>query len=897
MRGISPRVDKTLVEGTLRHWTVALFLLTALVVPSAPASTLLTNGAPVQFILPQAVFSGQFFGGDLGYAIYVPPGATTLTIDMVPEDPTYSADLLARFASDVGLSGTGKPNFDYVVAGGSGTKQLVIDSHSSPPLQSGTYFIAFSVTSQTQPQVLTLTATVEGGSVQPIRTITISNFDTDLDGWLRNADASSMTAASQGDPASRLDWRAGGGKPGGFALHYKAGFQGAAALVAPAKFLGNLGALPEPRFEFDYLQVSGTEPVYPVEIRIFGSGSAFSWAGSVPPAPPVVIDTGICTSQMLDPATGNSTCVSPWTHYTASLQSQWWNRIAGDTSFAKVLSSVERIEVMVGLSFFDESAGVDNFALLSRGPGPPKTVLAGNTSFVSGADGWARNFPASDLTGATTGNADATFRWVPFEGNPGGYVRVSNAGGDARDYLVAPSRFLGNYQNLPNAQIEFDYEHFSAKGATRPVEVRLVGSQTVFAWTGGRPSSTWTHYIAPLNEPLWRRVSGTGAFSAVLANVERIEISVDQADGPESNGLDNFWLLPGPISPAPPAISANPVAVSFSAIAGSASPAAQTISVTSIGGGVPLGFSAAASGGNWLRISAASGTTPRAFDVSANINGLAEGTYTGSVTVTSTSAALPPQTVAVNLTVKSRAGSTPRINPGGVVNAASGRAQLAPGSLGTIFGSGLGSDKALLASFAPGTAVLPSRLQGIRVLVNETSGVLIAEAPLLYLSDTQINFQLPFETLGRSEVSLVVDNNGVRSEPRSVQVVSNSPGIFTYGDNHAVAVNDDDSVNASETPVARRGVLTVYMTGQGVVTPTVPTGAAAPSRPLARAPFPAQASIGGVPAQIQFVGLAPGFVGVLQVNVAVPSAAPSGDSLLVVTIGGGTSNSAVVSVK
>ena len=77
----------------------------------------------------------------------------------------------------------------------------------------------------------------------------------------------------------------------------------------------------------------------------------------------------------------------------------------------------------------------------------------------------------------------------------------------------------------------------------------------------------------------------------------------------------------------------------------------------------------------------------------------------------------------------------------------------------------------------------------------------------------------------------------------------------------------------------------------------MPTGQAAPASPLAEVSSAATATIGGVAAQILFVGLTPGLVGVAQANIAVPSSAPVGDQTLVITIGGQPANSALVSIR
>src|SRR5262249_36638102 len=302
-------------------------------------------------------------------------------------------------------------------------------------------------------------------------------------------------------------------------------------------------------------------------LRMSSAGTTFRWQGSVPPSPAINIDP--CIRLEMNRATGRFECVAAaniWTHYSAALQARWWDRISGDATFAQVLANVQRLEVVMGLTVFEGMSGIDNFALNTHGWAVPTKALPGNTSFLAGADGWPRNFPASEITGATTGNPNSIFRWVPFEGNPNGYVRLTDLGGSSRDYAVAPPRFLGDYRDLAAPRFEFDYLHNSPFGATRPVEMRLLGADSVFVWTGDIPTKTWTHCVAPLTASLWPRVSGNANLADALAKVERLEISMDQADGPESNAIDNFWLLPAAINPAPPAISANPAALAFSAV-------------------------------------------------------------------------------------------------------------------------------------------------------------------------------------------------------------------------------------------------------------------------------------------------------------------------------------------
>jgi len=89
--------------------------------------------------------------------------------------------------------------------------------------------------------------------------------------------------------------------------------------------------------------------------------------------------------------------------------------------------------------------------------------------------------------------------------------------------------------------------------------------------------------------------------------------------------------------------------------------------------------------------------------------------------------------------------------------------------------------------------------------------------------------------------------------------------------------------------------VTAYVIGQGEVSPPVPTGRAAALSPLSYPVAPVELKIASVPAEIQFAGLAPGFVGLLQVNFRVPAVAP-GQLSVEVTVGGVVANLATLSI-
>jgi len=56
-------------------------------------------------------------------------------------------------------------------------------------------------------------------------------------------------------------------------------------------------------------------------------------------------------------------------------------------------------------------------------------------------------------------------------------------------------------------------------------------------------------------------------------------------------------------------------------------------------------------------------------------------------------------------------------------------------------------------------------------------------------------------------------------------------------------------------------------------------------------------TIGGIQANVTFAGLAPGFVGLYQVNAQVPSNAPVGNAIDVKLFAGADSNTVTIAVQ
>jgi uncharacterized protein (TIGR03437 family) len=235
--------------------------------------------------------------------------------------------------------------------------------------------------------------------------------------------------------------------------------------------------------------------------------------------------------------------------------------------------------------------------------------------------------------------------------------------------------------------------------------------------------------------------------------------------------------------------------------------------------------------------------------------------------------------------------TSPVIAAGGIGNAASFQPQISPGALATIFGTGLSN--AIYNSAAPyPTSLGGSSLggDGVSVKVNGQA------APVFFVSPTQINFQVPWETaIGTASVTVSVA--GGVSNAVSVPVVSAGPGLFLSGRSAVVQNAADYSLNGPGRPAAAGSTIIAYLTGSGPVSPAADDGLAAPLTSLVYATASHGAAIGSTAATVSFAGLAPGWAGLVQVNVAVPAGLATGTYPLTVTIDGQTSNAGDISVQ
>ena len=183
-------------------------------------------------------------------------------------------------------------------------------------------------------------------------------------------------------------------------------------------------------------------------------------------------------------------------------------------------------------------------------------------------------------------------------------------------------------------------------------------------------------------------------------------------------------------------------------------------------------------------------------------------------------------------------------------------------------------------------------------------------APLFFVSPGQINALIPYETTGTSTEITIVTGPNAQGNTITVDLTPTAPGIFTVLDDQGAILNGADNPPTVAAPEgtfpgshpARPGdVVVIYASGMGPVTPSLPSGigSGANGTAIPLLNIAPTVTIGGQTAAIQFAGLAPGFVGLYQLNVVVPSGISTGSAVpVVITTGQGqTSNTATMAVS
>ena len=229
-----------------------------------------------------------------------------------------------------------------------------------------------------------------------------------------------------------------------------------------------------------------------------------------------------------------------------------------------------------------------------------------------------------------------------------------------------------------------------------------------------------------------------------------------------------------------------------------------------------------------------------------------------------------------------------------IVNAASFEEGISPGGLATIFGQGLTSiNGTVIAQTNP----LPYHLAGVQVFVSGFA------APLFSIADVngedQISLQVPYEApTGPNAAEIQVIDQGAVVADFFTDSFTEDPGIFVYSGNYAIAEASDYSLIGPNNPAIAGEPLVLYVTGLGPLNMNLTDGFGAPtSPPFAETIDPFQVIVNGEDCNVFFSGLAPGFVGLYQINFYVPQDAARGNLPIYIQSPYASSSNAILPVR
>lgn len=239
-------------------------------------------------------------------------------------------------------------------------------------------------------------------------------------------------------------------------------------------------------------------------------------------------------------------------------------------------------------------------------------------------------------------------------------------------------------------------------------------------------------------------------------------------------------------------------------------------------------------------------------------------------------------------TFTGRGSTLPVIFQDGVVNAASNQVGngITPGMYLSIYGRGLSEATRFLS-----TTSLPIVMSRVSVSFEVPgSTTKIYPGRLSFVSDGQVNVQVPWELAGEPSVNLRVNLGNFFSAVQTLPIRSAAPAAFEYTeagtDRVWVAALDAENRLITSANRARRGqVIQIYANGLGAVTNRPASGEPSPGGPVATTTAVPVVTIGGQQAQVQFSGLSPGSIGLYQVNVVVPNVG-SGSQPIVISVDG-----------
>jgi len=278
----------------------------------------------------------------------------------------------------------------------------------------------------------------------------------------------------------------------------------------------------------------------------------------------------------------------------------------------------------------DVAASVGTFTA-----GTGTKVLGGEIvhSSPSSTKTWTFSWTAPTVTASTT----ATLYAAAIDSYGGGTGTVQQA-------ITVTAAATKPTLTASPASLSFSYPSGGTAPAAQSVSVSSSGSAISYTVS---TSATWLT-ATPASGSTTGSVSVSVSPASLAAGTYTGSVTLTSSGA--SNSPKTIPVTLTVTAASLPTLTAAPASLSFTYQTGGTTPAAQAVAVTSSGNAVSY---TTATSATWLSATPASGSTPGSVSVSVNPTGLAAGSYSGSVTITSSGASNSPKMVPVTLTVTS----------------------------------------------------------------------------------------------------------------------------------------------------------------------------------------------------------------------------------------------------
>lgn len=222
-----------------------------------------------------------------------------------------------------------------------------------------------------------------------------------------------------------------------------------------------------------------------------------------------------------------------------------------------------------------------------------------------------------------------------------------------------------------------------------------------------------------------------------------------------------------------------------------------------------------------------------------------------------------------------------------LVNGASFLPGIAPGAWVTVQGSNLSTASRSWAAADFIDGALPTQLDSVSVTIAGRP------AYVSYIGPTQINAVAPPD-IPPGAVDVRVTTALGTSAAITAQAQVTAPSFFLWSGKYPVATRPDYSLAAANglftgivTVPAKPGeVIILWGTGFGITNPPAPPGRQLSQDTLYSAALAPSVTIGNLPAPVLGAALASGSVGLYQIAVRIPDAAPNGDLAITAEVAG-----------